>query len=62
LAENKLPAKYDPRNAHRVFDFIDPTWAPGVTAGWLEDGVVESDALTGRPEDEPVDEEDTAPV
>ena len=28
LAENKPPASYDPRKAHRVFDFIDPTWAP----------------------------------
>jgi hypothetical protein len=39
LAEDKPLAKYDPRSAHRVFDFIDPTWAPGVTSGWLEDGV-----------------------
>lgn len=59
LAENKLPAKYDPRNAHKVFDFIDPTWAPGVTAGWLEDGVMESDALTAEPcEEDGKDQED----
>ncbi|KAJ7240933.1 hypothetical protein C8J57DRAFT_1561968, partial [Mycena rebaudengoi] len=31
LAENKPPAHYDPRKAHKVFDFIDPTWAPGVS-------------------------------
>ncbi|KAF7978602.1 hypothetical protein HWV62_45332 [Athelia sp. TMB] len=33
LAEDKLPAAYDPRKAHAVFAFIDPTWAPGVTRG-----------------------------
>jgi hypothetical protein len=49
LAEDKPPARYDPRIAHRVFEFIDPTWAPGVTSGWLEDGVYESDAETSRP-------------
>lgn len=41
LAENKLPAAYDPQKVHRVFDFIDPTWAPGVTAVYAnedEDG------------------------
>ncbi|KAJ7843216.1 hypothetical protein B0H14DRAFT_2585858 [Mycena olivaceomarginata] len=48
LAENKPPAAYDPRKAHGLFDFIDPTWAPGVSAvyadedekgdGMLEDG------------------------
>ena len=31
LAQDKPPAAYDPRKAHNVFDFIDPTWAPGVT-------------------------------
>ncbi|KAG6907485.1 hypothetical protein DXG01_008775 [Tephrocybe rancida] len=30
LAEDKVPAKYDPRKAHKIFDFIDPTWAPGI--------------------------------
>jgi hypothetical protein len=43
LAENKPPAKYDPRNAYQIFEFIDPTWASGVTSGWLEDGVHEDD-------------------
>jgi hypothetical protein len=62
LAENKPPAKYDPRNAHKVFAFIDPTWAPGVTAGWLEDGVVAADALIDKPEDEPEEEDGPAPV
>ena len=39
LAEDKLPAKYDLRIAHKKFAFIDPTWAPGITSGWLEDDV-----------------------
>ncbi|KZP16529.1 hypothetical protein FIBSPDRAFT_703170, partial [Athelia psychrophila] len=33
LAEDKLPAAYNPRKAHAVFRIIDPTWAPGVTRG-----------------------------
>ncbi|KAJ7678817.1 hypothetical protein B0H17DRAFT_840825, partial [Mycena rosella] len=33
LSENKPPAAYDPRQAHVVFTFIDPTWAPGVSSG-----------------------------
>ncbi|KIK55719.1 hypothetical protein GYMLUDRAFT_175166, partial [Collybiopsis luxurians FD-317 M1] len=37
LGENRPPAAYDPRIAHRQFDFIDPTWAPGVTMGAVED-------------------------
>jgi hypothetical protein len=44
LAEDTPPAAYDPRVAHRKFQFIDPTWAPGVSLGWLEDGVSEEDA------------------
>lgn len=43
LAEDKPPAHYDPRIAHHAFNFIDPTWAPGVTSGWVEEGVHESD-------------------
>ena len=39
LAEDKPPAKYDPRVAHRTFSFIDPTWAPGVTSGWLDPSI-----------------------
>lgn len=39
LAEDKPPAAYSAKLAHRVFDFIDPTWAPGVTAQHREDGV-----------------------
>ncbi|KAJ7716732.1 hypothetical protein DFH07DRAFT_700087, partial [Mycena maculata] len=49
LAEDGPPAAYDPRVAHRVFRFIDPTWAPGVSSGWLEDGVSEEDAEMERP-------------
>ena len=43
LAKDKPPAHYDPRKAYAVFTFIDPTWAPGVTDGWLEDGVHKND-------------------
>ncbi|KAG6904192.1 hypothetical protein DXG01_011819, partial [Tephrocybe rancida] len=43
LAEDKLPTKYDPRRAHKLFAFIDPTWAPGVSAPGIEDGVHEDD-------------------
>lgn len=32
LSEDKATAPYDPRCAHRKFDFIDPTWCPGVVA------------------------------
>jgi MULE transposase domain len=32
LADDKPPARYDPRTAHQLFPFVDPTWAPGVTA------------------------------
>jgi hypothetical protein len=51
LAEDKPPAAYDPRKAHSIFDFIDPTWAPGVTIGWLEEGVHEHDVVTEQPLD-----------
>lgn len=37
LAEDKPPAAYDPRTAHTVFEFIDPTWAPGVTRGDVDE-------------------------
>jgi hypothetical protein len=49
LAESKPPAMYDPRRAHAVCSFIDPTWAPGITEGWLEEGVHEDDAEYERP-------------
>jgi hypothetical protein len=52
LAEDKPPARYDPRKAHRIFEFVDPTWAPGVTSSWLEDGVHESDAEVTCPDRE----------
>ena len=58
LAEDKPPAKYDPRIAHAKFDFIDPTWAPGIMSGWLEDGVLENDAECDKPEDDEDEEED----
>ena len=37
LAEDKPPATYDPQIAHGVFEFIDPTWAPGVTRGDVDE-------------------------
>jgi hypothetical protein len=49
LTEDKPPAAYDPRKAHSIFNFIDPTWAPGVTKGWLEEGVHEDDAEVEKP-------------
>jgi len=33
LTEDKPPTAYDPRKANQIFNFIDPTWAPGVTRG-----------------------------
>jgi hypothetical protein len=55
LAEDKPPAKYDPRIAHKEFTFVDPTWAPGITSGWLE-GVHEDDAEHEEPEIEPAEQ------
>ncbi|KAG6905686.1 hypothetical protein DXG01_001260, partial [Tephrocybe rancida] len=47
LAEDKVPTKYDPRRAHKHFDFIVPTWVPGVDGiictQAVEDGVHEDD-------------------
>jgi len=51
LKEDTPPAAYDPRRAHDIFQFIDPTWAPGITRGWLEDGVHEDDAEVLKPSD-----------
>ncbi|KDR66650.1 hypothetical protein GALMADRAFT_1359427 [Galerina marginata CBS 339.88] len=50
LAEDKPPASYSAIRAHGIFTFIDPTWAPGVSSGWLEDGVHENDAGIPEPE------------
>ena len=49
LGENKPPAAYDPRRAHMFFPFIDPSWAPGVTEGNLEEGVHPDDAYIPLP-------------
>ncbi|KAF7359857.1 SWIM-type domain-containing protein [Mycena venus] len=54
LWENKPPAPYDPRKAHKIFDFIDPTWAPGVTAVYADadeerEGVDEDEAQSEEP-------------
>jgi hypothetical protein len=48
LAEDKPPASYDPRNAHGVFDFIDPTWAPGVTRDDIEEYMDGRDIESGE--------------
>lgn len=37
LKESKPPAAYDPRAAYLVFNFIDPTWSPGVENGNSEE-------------------------
>jgi hypothetical protein len=42
LATKKPPTMYDGQKAHHTFDFIDPTWAPGVTHRHLEEGVAYS--------------------
>ncbi|KAJ7441818.1 hypothetical protein B0H11DRAFT_2348974 [Mycena galericulata] len=58
LAEDRPSAAYDPRIAHRTFDFIDPTWAPGVSSGRVEDGVCEEDAemeMVASDENQPSD-------
>ncbi|KIJ31165.1 hypothetical protein M422DRAFT_186329 [Sphaerobolus stellatus SS14] len=39
LGEDKPPAAYDGRRAHKIHNFIDPTWAPGVTNGHIVEGV-----------------------
>jgi hypothetical protein len=39
LAEDKPPAAYDSRIAHQQHSFIDPTWAPGVTNGHINEGL-----------------------
>ena len=49
LAQDKPPATYSAIRANKVFDFIDPTWVPGVSSGWLEDGVHEDDAESSKP-------------
>ncbi|KAJ7118166.1 hypothetical protein C8R44DRAFT_738117 [Mycena epipterygia] len=37
LAENNPPTAYDPRKAHKIFDFINPTWALGFTAVYADE-------------------------
>ena len=39
LAEDRAPAAYNPFQAHLQFDFVDPTWAPGISSGLCEEGV-----------------------
>ena len=56
LAEDKLPAKYNPWIAHKKFVFINPTWAPGITSGWLEYNVHEEDAECKGPEEDDVEQ------
>ena len=49
LAEDKPPAKYDPQIAHKKFALMDPTWAPGIMSGWIEEDVREEDTECERP-------------
>ncbi|KAG8915415.1 hypothetical protein FRC00_004714 [Tulasnella sp. 408] len=51
LSENKPPAPYDPREAWKEFDFIDPTWAPGVFAN-ADDAVNEKESGSAKPRTE----------
>ena len=37
LSENKPPTTYNATCANCTFDFIDPTWVPGVTRGNVEE-------------------------
>ena len=52
LAENTPLAMYDLHKAHAIFSFIDPTWVPDVTQGWLEEGVHMENAGNERPPEE----------
>jgi hypothetical protein len=51
LAQDKPPASYSAIQAHELFNFIDPTWVPGISSGWLEDGVHENNADHPNPKD-----------
>lgn len=51
LAQDKPPASYSAIRAHGVFDFIDPTWVPSISSGWIEDGVHEDDTDQPKPKD-----------
>ena len=51
LAQDKPPASYSAIRAHGVFDFIDPTWVPGISSGWIEDGIHENDTDQLKPKD-----------
>ncbi|KAG6907426.1 hypothetical protein DXG01_008891 [Tephrocybe rancida] len=53
VAEDKLPTKYDLRQAHQLFPFIDPTWAPGIAAPGIEDSVHEDDVDLDQDTDTP---------
>lgn len=57
LADTAAPAQYDPRVANKAFDWIDPTWAPGVIGS---DSNAQADATSGsvRPQREEEDEEE----
>lgn len=58
LKEDRPPAAYNPREANRHFDFVDPTWAPGVEADEktakkeMESGAVRPHGRAEREEEE----------
>lgn len=57
LAVNSPPAPYNPIEAHRCFDFIDPTWAPGVSAP-EKDARVDEESGSVQPRREGEDEKE----
>lgn len=58
LSDDAAPSAYDPRAAHRVFPWIDPTWAPGVVANG-KSAFVELNSGSVRPQREEDVEEET---
>jgi len=48
LAENKPPAPYSAIRAHEIFDFIDPTWVPGISAESAQDRVHSNDLSSAK--------------
>lgn len=48
LAENKPPSPYSAIRAHEIFDFIDPTWVPGISSESVQDGVHSNDLSSAK--------------
>lgn len=56
LADDTAPASYDPLAANKVFSFIDPTWAPGVSSN-EKDASIDLTSGSVRPRRERTEEE-----